>query len=584
MPITDVDYPVIETALRQLRKRVRQVGAACMLSGDLTDAQIALNHATSLECATTELERILAWLQTVEESEPLPLSLELIETEREPVGEVPDAFRINGLLHTESTPALEHEPEPEPELAPEPIVGPVPTLVAEKVTEATVSPDLPRSAVIEPPALSPADRRKHGKMAESYFKLMLKEGRDVANLSVTTPGAFSRWKRVVCGLRCIVTEYPDLTWAESAQEELAQMRMESGRWPNAIFYGLNDHRYEAKGTWCNLAEVYRHAARAENLLAVTGLGLNDASQATAIVVNYASAVAAVWDRTLAWRTAGAADREVEELRARIRRLDPSSRPLRIKTDDELTRTQAHLAELERIADQATKNIHHRDDRKDALAALISLVADPCGDDLAEQLNAAVRRALAARVPYSNQAMTNALLPFRSLLDEDDDLKAVRNHLDKQLLLLLAKHQLPRDVPVEENEDLIRRRVEVQALMQGKRVLIVGGKKVHASKISGLKEALGCAELDWPDSEDHTHISTFDAPMRRADFVLMIVKWSRHSYKLVIDAAKVLGKGTVQVVSGLGENRVILDVHRQLIECVRDDAKSAGNSVPARNGR
>jgi hypothetical protein len=180
----------------------------------------------------------------------------------------------------------------------------------------------------------------------------------------------------------------------------------------------------------------------------------------------------------------------------------------------------------------------------------------------------VEQCLAAGIPASNKDLVRVLSPYRYLLEEtkEPSFAPLIATIAKHQMLSLAKNGSAEDLPelgVEDSE-LSTISAELQEYLKGKTVLFVGGNKVHANRKKQLLEAIGAKELEWPDAEEDTNIQTFIPYANKADVVVQLIRWCRHSYKHVLDWAKAQGKETAVLVSGLGNNKVVYDLHTQLI--------------------
>jgi hypothetical protein len=93
-------------------------------------------------------------------------------------------------------------------------------------------------------------------------------------------------------------------------------------------------------------------------------------------------------------------------------------------------------------------------------------------------------------------------------------------------------------------------------------MFVGGRRI-AEKAAEVESALG-VKLLWPDADPDTLMHDFAAPAMKSDIVCYLIRWSRHGYKNVIDFARKEGKETVVIKAGIGINRLVHDIHEQLI--------------------
>lgn len=567
--------PDLLLALSNLRQRVRQVGAHLMLHGEVAAVLDASARLAGLEPALLEIEAAIAWLERAEPAtSPTPSASALPQSEaavravtpselQRVVPLVPERVaRVNGVteasseLHAETLALPQVESNP---LPPKPEPGLSPHMASLAEASVPVETETPEQLAQRKEA-----RRARGKQAEAAYRALANEERELNRLSINQPGVFSRTKGVVCGLQAVAQEYHDLSHGDNARTLIEELQRQSSAWPVSVFYGFNEARYETTETWQHLAAAYRHVGEAEVHLAQ---GQRLPSGLPTAVLQYASVAIAVLDRTLFWETTGAFDHVVKDLPALLTQLSPGMTLHRIDQPEDLP---YHLEWLEALQEESRQSLtagRNVEARQAAMQALIAATSQP-GDDFEANLNAAVRQALAAGIPPSSKELKHLLMPFRQLLEPSEDLRVLQRNLDIEMVQLNKRAvTIVEDTP--ENEDVVRMRTELQAFLAGKTVLFLGGRKVHANKIDELKRALGCAELLWPDADDDTHIRTFDAPMRRSDLVAQVIRWSRHSYKEVLDDAKALGKSTAQIFSGLGENRVIHDLHLQLLGGPRD---------------
>ncbi|MER3495820.1 MAG: hypothetical protein C4320_02780, partial [Armatimonadota bacterium] len=94
-------------------------------------------------------------------------------------------------------------------------------------------------------------------------------------------------------------------------------------------------------------------------------------------------------------------------------------------------------------------------------------------------------------------------------------------------------------------------------------LVGGGKKGQTERQSEIIAELELSELIWPDVEDATNVNLIFPKMRRADFVALIVRFSRHAYQNVIWDARQEGKGTFLITAGLNPRAIVNNMHAQL---------------------
>jgi hypothetical protein len=219
---------------------------------------------------------------------------------------------------------------------------------------------------------------------------------------------------------------------------------------------------------------------------------------------------------------------------------------------------ARLAEVSKRVESSAR-------KDDAMGALEGLAESLDADGPVEStLVPAVLRCLDAGIPPSNKKLVAVCLPYRSALKEVDDRRVAKlvEYLSKEEALLARKVGPPADADsAEEPEDAVL--AAVKAHLAGKTVLFVGGRRIPEKKRE-VEAALGLKELLWPDADPDTLLHDFTASALKADVVCYLIRWSRHSYKQVIDFAKAQGKETVILKAGLGVNRLVHDFNEQLV--------------------
>ena len=233
-----------------------------------------------------------------------------------------------------------------------------------------------------------------------------------------------------------------------------------------------------------------------------------------------------------------------------------------RTNDEVAEAAralpARLADLARRVESTAK----KDDAMGALEGLIeSLEAD---GPVEATLVPAVLRCMDAGIPPSSKKLVAVCLPYRSALKDVEDKRVAKlvEYLSKEEALLARKLGPPSDDDTTaEPEDAIF--TAVKAHLAGKTVLFIGGRRIPEKKRE-VEQALGLKELLWPDADPDTLLHDFTASALKADVVCYLIRWSRHSYKQVLDFAKGQGKETVVLKAGLGVNRLVHDFNEQLV--------------------
>jgi hypothetical protein len=212
----------------------------------------------------------------------------------------------------------------------------------------------------------------------------------------------------------------------------------------------------------------------------------------------------------------------------------------------------------------------------SMRALALFIQQPTTQDFEEQICALALAALNSGVPATHTDLIQVMGPYRDTIREVPALKPLYDAITRKMTLFAAKRGLDTEVAIEEVKDFqtMRMQESVQAYLLGKTVLIIGGNKVHETKKGLLKVALGCAVLDWPDTNEHTSAPQLYPNIERADMVLQLVKWSSNGMFGAMGYAHDIGKDRVKVTAGLGSNRIIFDVFTQVVGKAEDAAEAA----------
>ena len=105
--------------------------------------------------------------------------------------------------------------------------------------------------------------------------------------------------------------------------------------------------------------------------------------------------------------------------------------------------------------------------------------------------------------------------------------------------------------------------EVARLLRGRRVVLIGGEPRPAAK-AALERAFGLSELDWLDAPAHSSFWNFEPPIARPDtaLVLLMIRWSSHSFGEVRSICEHLGKPLVRLPAGYNPAQVAFQVLQQ----------------------
>ena len=200
-----------------------------------------------------------------------------------------------------------------------------------------------------------------------------------------------------------------------------------------------------------------------------------------------------------------------------------------------------------------------------LAELAALIAQPeTVEDFDPALVGIVDELMELGVPPSNRNLLNLILPFRGCLELSKDKRTLRalEYLAGEVAKIQRKGGQVVDAENDELSDEALNRVK--AALTGKRILFLGGNKGQGWRQQEYKEKLGIKELVWPDFEEHTRPSSMANHVDHADVVCYLIRWSRHSYKGLLDRAKDRGKESLILVRGVGLNTFVQSYDEQVL--------------------
>ncbi|RYG25867.1 hypothetical protein EON82_05505 [bacterium] len=514
----------VEAEIQALRPRLTLARARGM-------AEIEAKLATMLSAREKERDAIVAFLTVSPPEIPKPKQRPIPDAPKQPVARVLRARLRTTPIEAppvEKVPAAPPIPEPTPE-PPKP---------------------LPREAIRRNQAFAKRERE--------FFRTKGNGRERLAEL-----------KGLACEARAHIeaSQEADLD-ASSLWQSLELLREEFDRMnPGGSFFAFRNNRQHRAEVWTELGEAFRLLGSAERCL--DWLDTHPDVPERADLVKLAGAAEAWIHRLNDDGGLGFTDEQQRDVHHRVEtaaggeiyvpwwNLGDGRRP-----NEEVAEAARSLpVRLSEIA-KRTESSAKKDDAMGALEGLVeSLEAD---GPVEETLVPAVLRCLDAGIPPSNKKLVMICLPYRSALKEVDDRRVAKlvEYLSKEEALLVRKFGTPPEAEsYEEPED-----AQLQAVREylaGKTVLFVGGRRIPEKKRE-VEQALGLKELLWPDADPDTLVHDFAASALRADVVCYLIRWSRHSYKQVIDFAKAQGKETVVLKAGLGVNRLVHDFSDQLL--------------------
>ena len=559
--------------MHQVVEELRRLGAEGLLAGRLDAAQSILHALRALEGAAPAPVRLtrpsdgLALAEIPTTAPPPPdgnragaLAMaqhERVATVEAPTSEGPAGSPAATESRVESTTL-------EPEDPAFPAIG-----------DATSVGVQPRSikAVVEIDSAPPKKRRSPSTIArriERFYKesgpLAAARGDDCPHLAVVL-------RTAVCFGRAVTdSEEADDSQLATINEELGSLGDALRRLPaDDQFFGLNRNRKLPVEVWESLAECYQLLTSAlECVEWIEREGWPGDSTSSRLISLCAAAETSL-HRLIEERAHGVSEQIQERLHSRLQTLAETRGVFVEWWKSEAhggRRTKEILAEARHLTSVYTDARHSRkraSQSEQMLLALQELLDAPANAEFDERLIERVAACLNAGIPPSDKRLRAMALPFREGLDEQEDprMKRLVKYVQEDGNRHLAKHESLVDVDIPEDPDAVRRKEEVVQLLRGRRVLFVGGNP-KPKRIREIEAALGLEELVWPASDKTSTSDVFLRKIDKVDLVCLVVLQARHARKQVIDRAKEQGKLTAWLPRGLGINRIVLDLHAQLI--------------------
>lgn len=338
------------------------------------------------------------------------------------------------------------------------------------------------------------------------------------------------------------------------------------------FFALNFQRSHAPEVWDEVAQGYLFLAAAES--AVTFLeqeqGLSD-SQAL-LLTEMAAASEAYLGRVFEDRAMNVWDPQQKEVHGRLERLNITGPVItkwwrRIENPPSLDDLAKRAKGLPQEEEAVRKSRAKAESSTTALANLLTWfeTADASEFDEAALLKL-VEEALAAGVPPSSKPLRQALFGYRHALEGsiNRDVVKLDQYLQKDQLEASRKASPEPAEELEVDVEMLNKVQALKPLTAGKTVLFVGGSKRQGWRKQEYEKVLGLNELLWPEAEEWTRTEDLSGYVNKADIVCLLIRFSRHSYKNVLDVAKDAGKMTVTLPRGLGMNTVVHEMWSQLI--------------------
>lgn len=171
--------------------------------------------------------------------------------------------------------------------------------------------------------------------------------------------------------------------------------------------------------------------------------------------------------------------------------------------------------------------------------------------------------LAAGAQASDKSLVGALMPIADRVPESmlegTAIGRAMPYVDERLSEAEDEDSDSAPAARRVTEELLR----VRELLRGKVVVLLGGKCRHKSKRL-IERELELKELDWISSDSHDSIAPFEANIARDDVaaVLMMIRWSSHSYEGIKAFCVKHGKAYVRVPGGYNPNQLAHQILEQ----------------------
>lgn len=512
------------------------------------------------------IAEILAWGAQIEQIESelnkLPRHVERARMAPVPVsappGPAPGVALAQAVIAPGPAPAL--QPEPQPAKRP-------PKLVEQETSE--------------------AERLKaRRKRFQDKVKAFLDETRKAPEDPSWNPEREARIKSLILKGRALEAEAADLK--DSARSLIRDEILIIGQWWDQMaevreFFGMNSTRTHTSDVWEEAALGYELLAT--SLPAVAWLESGEAVNETQRlnIMEMAAAAESYLARVFDDRGMMVWDSQQKDVHSRLERMDPTPQVTKWwrrnenpPSLEELHRRAAPLqAELEgakKAKVKAEQSGAALQEMEEWLAAMDGKVFDE------EEMCRRVEDVLDKGVPPSSKPLRVMLAGYSHLIKQSTNKEVIKldQYLRKDALEALAKGQISVDGEDEEDAEAQAKLDALLPITKGKTVMFVGGSKRQGWRKNEYIKALQIEDLMWPDAEEWTKVEDLIGQAQKADIVCLLIRFSRHSYKSVLDESKKMGKLTVTLPRGLGVNTVIHEMWTQLA----GGADSSGSAIPA----
>lgn len=437
-----------------------------------------------------------------------------------------------------------------------------------EIAETEIRPLTSDFAVIAAP-VKQKSKPKPGQDLKDLRDTFFVHARELEGVDVEDPVRRALVKSLVCTGRALIEvaseDHGDLIWAE--------LRHLSGSFRPVTdltdFFGWKSGRLLSSELWLELSELYRRLAAAEEAWGWLKSEPEISELDRKSVFDACAACEANLYRVISERVPGAVDAQQLTLHKSLDQVnhDYITHWDQLHTLEEIAKVAQTLEPKVAKLKEGISARQSRQANSSALKELSDWVASPGqGEDFLTGLEERVVACLESGVKEKNKQLVKEVLPFREMLkDRDPRLARLLEVVRREETKIFAERQ---SLPNDDLEDIVdpeheARLKELAGYLKGKTVLFVGGRKGQGQRAAMLERELGLKKLIWFDAEEGTHVARLGHDVKHADVVCQLIRWSRHSYKGILDDAKAQGKQIAWLPTGLGINRVVYDLHKQL---------------------
>ena len=183
------------------------------------------------------------------------------------------------------------------------------------------------------------------------------------------------------------------------------------------------------------------------------------------------------------------------------------------------------------------------------------------DVQAKQVVEKVARQVTDGLPPTNVDLRQLLAPVLDRLPAEaarPEFERVRRAIEEHLAA--AETEDVADPPTEAETATVS---AVRCAVAGRAMVVIGGQ-ARGESAESLRRALALGRVDWLESRPHESHYHFEAAIRRADVavVLLLIRFSSHSYAEVQAFCDAAGVPLVRVPGGYGVNQVAHQIAEQ----------------------